>query len=240
MQLEPAYVLRALAYRETSLLLELWSRRHGRVSVVARAARVPRSRTAALLQPLRPLLLSWTQRGELGTLTGVEAAGPPPPLTGEGVICGWYVNELLLKLLQRHDPHHELFDAYVAALSSIPIGAEVALRRFELSLLSALGYGLQIPQFVDPQARYRYHAQLGLLQPAVQEAQALSGQTLIDLRADQFGREQTRREARELLRAAIAVQLDGRELKTARLLRELRSRQTSSNKKAAADEPGRP
>lgn len=227
-QLEPGYVLKAQPYRDTSLLIEVWTRFHGRAGLVARGARGPRSKTRALLQPLRPLLLSWVDRGELGTLSGVEEAGPASALTGEGVLCGWYLNELLLKLLTRRDPHPELFDVYVQALAELPFATEAALRRFEKRLLDELGYGLQLPTDIRANMRYRYDPEQGAVLALPGEPDTVTGQTLLDLEAERFDDPQSRREARRLLRSALAKQLGGYELETARLLRELRQRTRQS------------
>ena len=109
-QQQPAYVLHPRAYRETSLILEVLSRDHGRVAMVARGAKRPKSKWRNLLQPFRPLLISWSARGELGTLTSAEQVAAPPSLAGEALFCGMYVNELLTRLLHRGDPHAEVFE----------------------------------------------------------------------------------------------------------------------------------
>jgi DNA repair protein RecO (recombination protein O) len=103
--LQPAYILHSRPYRESSLLLEAMGREHGRIGLVARGARGARSRWKNMLQPFRPLLLSWTQRGELGTLTGADQVASPPALAGESLFCGLYANELMIRFLQRSDPH---------------------------------------------------------------------------------------------------------------------------------------
>ncbi len=147
-EFEPAYLLVQRPYRETSQLLEAFSAGHGRLGLVARGARGPRSRLRGLLQPFTPLLLSWTESGELGTLTGAESGGAAPTLLGERVFHGWYLNELLiLKLLQRHDAHPRLYQDYVAALGELGgKQAEAALRIFEKRLLIELGYALPLDE----------------------------------------------------------------------------------------------
>ncbi len=114
--LQPAYVLHHRPYRDSSLLLEIFTPDHGRVGLVARGARSPKSRLYGVLQPFQPLLISWVGRGELATLSGAEANGPPQRLQGKSVISGFYINELLLRLLHRHDPHAALFDGYARTL----------------------------------------------------------------------------------------------------------------------------
>ena len=117
--LEPAWVLHHYPYRDSSLLLEVFSRAHGRVGLIARGARAAKGRWRNQLQILRPLLLSWSMRGELGTLTDAESVRAPLNWSGRQVLCASYLNELLLRLLTRHDPHPALFDAYQQALARL-------------------------------------------------------------------------------------------------------------------------
>jgi len=231
-QFEPAYVLVQRPYRETSLLIEVFTRHEGRVGLVARGVRGPRSKQRALLQPFAPLLLSWRESGELGTLAAVEAAGAPQGLAGERVFHGWYLNELLLKLLQRHDPHPGLYAAYEAVLPVLAGGDdEPALRRFELALLAELGYGLDLSGDFDPQAHYRYRHEGGFELSAATAADALSGATLLALRENAMEAADAvqRRQARTLLRAVLRRLLGGRELETPLLLRALRQRTPTGN-----------
>lgn len=228
-QLERGYVLARRPYRDTSLLIEAFTEHHGRVGLVARGVRGAKSAKSALLQPLRPLLLSWVESGELGTLTGVEADGLAWMLAGERLICGWYVNELISQLTQRHDPHPELFAAYAAALDELvqaPI--EVPLRKFEMKLLSEAGYGLNLGDSLEPGEHYLYDWASG---PRVAEPgpATYSGASLRALRDGTLSEPQHLREARRLLREALRRQLAGRELKTPKLLRELRAAATGDN-----------
>ena len=117
--LAPAWVLHARPYRDTSLLLEALTDEHGRVGLVARGVRGPKGRWRGLLQPLQPLLLSWSGRGELGTVAGCEAAGPAVVLRGEALLSAWYLNEVLLRVLQRNDPQPAIFSVYGAALAAL-------------------------------------------------------------------------------------------------------------------------
>lgn len=150
-ELTPAYVIHRRVYRETSLLLDVFSRDFGRLALVAKGARRPKSRWRALLQPHRPLLVSFAGRGELQTLVNAEAAGPTWALAGKRLFCALYINELLLRLVQREAPLAEVFEVYqwslgaLAALAQAGDSAcdlEPVLRGFEAGLLSALGYGL--------------------------------------------------------------------------------------------------
>ena len=139
--LQPGYVLHRRPYRESSLLVELFTRASGRISLVARGVRRAR-RPALLFQPFQPLLVSWSGRSELKTLARVEAAGPALLLPVRTCLAGMYLNELLLMLLHRKDPHPALYDAYRDALRTLPGDLEQSLRAFEMRLLSELGYGL--------------------------------------------------------------------------------------------------
>ncbi|MGH8456915.1 MAG: DNA repair protein RecO [Stenotrophobium sp.] len=223
-QLEPGYLLNARPYSDSSLLVEVFTRRHGRAGLIARGARGPRSKTRVLLQPLQPLLLSWISSGDLGTLTAVEAAAAPLPLSGERVFYGWYVNELILKLVQRHDPHEQVFDVYAATLAQLAGGnAEAALRVFEKRLLAELGYGLHLPEDLDADAHYRYDPVSGPVASASASGSYL-GASLLALARETLDTPQALADARRLLRAALKHQLGGKELETPRLLRELRTR----------------
>lgn len=149
---QPAFILHARPYRETSLLLEAFTRDHGRIGLVARGVRRERSRLPrGLLQPLQPLLLDWLQRGELGTLTSADAAGAPLPLAGDALLPALYVNELVLRLCGRNDAHAAGFAAYAQCLARLAWDDDMAwtLRRFERDFLADLGYALALLQAMD-------------------------------------------------------------------------------------------
>lgn len=220
---EPAYLLQQRPYRETSQLLEVFCATHGRVGLVARGVRGARSKLRGVLQPFRPLLLSWRDRGELGTLIGAESGGAPLTLIGERVFHGWYLNELLLRLLQRRDPHAELYPLYAQTLEHLPGGSgEAALRRFEKRLLGEIGYGLHLPDTLDADTHYHYDPEHGPEPVNGHPRDSVPGSALIALRDECFDAADTRIEVRLLLRAAIDRQLGGRELEARRLLRQMR------------------
>lgn len=222
--LTPGHVLSTRPYQDSSLLLEIFSRDHGRVGLVARGARGPRSRYRALLQPLQPLLLAWTEAGGLGTLTGAEADGAPCVLPGESVFYAWYVNELLLKLVQRHDPHPALYEPYTRTLAGLGgPQAEALLRYFELDLLAELGYALWWPEELVPGAHYHFDPEHGP-RPAAPGEGTYAAEILLALAARRLQGAAELAAARRLLRQALQVQLQGRELETPRLLRALRAR----------------
>jgi DNA repair protein RecO (recombination protein O) len=149
---QPGFVLHARAWRETSMLVEAFTRDHGRVGLVARGVRSARSRfPRASLQPLQPLLLGWNARGELGTLTGAEQTGTRWTLSGDALLAGMYVNELVLRLSSRNDPHQVAFGAYTECLARLAEQPDIAwtLRRFEREFLADLGYGLMLTHAAD-------------------------------------------------------------------------------------------
>lgn len=221
-QLEPAYLLSLRPYRDSSQLIEAYGVTQGRIGLVARGARGPKSKLRGVLQPFSPLLLSWSQRGELGSLTGAEAQAPPVVLSGERIFYGWYLNELLLRLLQRHDPHPALYAIYATLLPELTgseASAQAALRVFEKRLLSELGYGLMLPDTIEADRRYRYDPERG----PVADMKGIAGASLIALREERLEDDTARQDARRLLRDALRRQLGGRELQTATLLRDMRA-----------------
>src|SRR5688572_24624813 len=152
--MDRGYVLHTYPYKETSLILQAWTEKHGRLGLVAKGARRPKSPSRSLLLPFQPLVLDWFGRGELKTLKTAEPAGLSTPLAGQSLLSAFYLNELLLKLTTREDPHEGLFAAYDEAISGLralsrekPAQAiaalvEPILRRFELRLLQELGYAV--------------------------------------------------------------------------------------------------
>jgi DNA repair protein RecO (recombination protein O) len=214
------FLLHHRPYRETSLIVELYTRDYGRLTAFARAARGPRTRFTGL-QPFRPLLLSWSGRGEAPALTAAEPDGPPPAaLAGERLLSAFYLNELLLKLTVAHDPQPELHRHYAETLARLRAGdsLEALLRRFEKRLLELLGYGLEFSREVEGRpleagAYYHFHAGVGL-RPADGGSGAIAGRVLLALAADEpLEDHESQRQARAVLRAAIDHCLDGRELR---------------------------
>jgi DNA repair protein RecO (recombination protein O) len=220
-ELVPAYLLSVRPLRETSLLVEAWTRSHGRVGLVARGARGPKSRRRALLQSLQPLLLSWTQRGELGTLVDVESSGPARVLKDKALLCAWYLNELLVRLIPRQDPHPVLFDAYETALHQLSESMEPTLRTFEMSLLCEAGYGLWLPDTLESGQDYLYDWEAGPVEAEPGVSGSFPGEHLIALRDGRLETQDQLRSARHLLRAALARQLGDRPLRTVQLFRAL-------------------
>ncbi|HEU4924882.1 MAG TPA: DNA repair protein RecO [Burkholderiales bacterium] len=227
---QPAYVLHTYAYKETSLIVEAFTRGFGRVALLARGARRPRSAMRGVLLSFHPLRLGWTASAELGNLISAEWAGALPPLAGRALMCGFYLNELVLRLLPRDDPHEALFDCYGEALGALAAGAAQAsvLRSFEKRLLAELGYAPLLEREaasgapIEPGRRYVYEPDRGPMPSRNSSSHlSVSGQTLLDLAAGEYDRPETRDEARMLLRALINQRLHGQVLHTSAVLREL-------------------
>jgi DNA repair protein RecO (recombination protein O) len=227
---QPAYVLHTYAYKETSLIVEAFTRGFGRVALLARGARRPRSAMRGVLLSFHPLRLGWTASAELGNLISAEWAGALPPLAGRALMCGFYLNELVLRLLPRDDPHEALFDCYGDALGALSGGAAQAsvLRSFEKRLLAELGYAPLLERDaasgepIEPGRRYVYEPDRGPMPSRNSSSHlSVSGQTLLDLAAGEYDRPETRDEARMLLRALISQRLHGQVLHTSAVLREL-------------------
>ena len=228
---QPAYVLHTRPYRETSLLVEAFSRDHGRVALLARGARRPHSTLRGLLMGFQPLELSWSGKGEVLTLMRAEWQGGQPLLTGLPLFCGYYLNELLLRLLPREDPHPQLFERYVQILLHLGYASpgqvdEADLRAFERALLAELGYGLNLEQDwqgwpIEAERLYRYEIENGAVPAGAGEAGLIAGQTLLDMGRDDYAHPVTRQEAKQLMRRLLAHYLDGVELESRKLVREL-------------------
>jgi len=220
--LTPVYVLHRRPYRNTSLLVDFFSEQHGRVSVVARSARGPKSRFRGALQPFTPMLAAWSGQTELKTLNALELVGSPHPLPAKALLCGFYLNELLIRLLQCYDPYPRLYKLYQESLVNLAKlgGIEQALRLFEKRLLHELGYGLlldceaQSGNAIMDQHFYRYHPELGFMRSSEENAMAhlFSGKSLLDLHHEQLENEQSLKDAKRLMRMALNLHLGDRAL----------------------------
>ncbi|MCC7277165.1 MAG: DNA repair protein RecO [Chromatiaceae bacterium] len=227
--LRRCFVLHRHDYGNTSLLLDLFCAETGRLPVLAKGAKRGRAPAAAILQPFRPLWANWTGRGEVRTLTSAEPAGRALELGGQAIFCGFYLNELLTRLLGRGIPHPALFAFYHAALAGLAAGEplETRLRQFELRLLGEIGYGPQLDQDergpVAPEARYRCAAGQPPRRVLAGEggAQSISGATLLALATGEpMDDDQQTREARHLLHSLLAPHLGPKPLKSRELFRQ--------------------
>lgn len=231
---QPAFLLHARPFRDSSQLIDVLSRDYGRLTLVARGVRASRSRYRGVLRPFAPLALSWSIAGDLGTLTGAEAAGRPPVIAGDALMAGFYVNELVLKLTHRHDPQPELYAAYEAAVTGLTSGpaVEYTLRCFELRLLRAIGYGLDLEHDmvtglpVEEDAWYRVRPAEGVARATADgpDASVFSGAELRDIAAERLEDPALLGRARRILRGALEHCLEGRELSSRRVMRAMRRR----------------
>jgi DNA repair protein RecO (recombination protein O) len=246
--MDRGYVLHSYPYRETSLILQVWTEKHGRLGLVAKGARRPKSASRAVLIPFQPLSLDWFGRGELRTLKTAEPSGPATPLAGASLLSAFYLNELLLKLTTRDDPHEGLFAAYDEAITAMraisraqAVGSnlEPVLRRFELRLLQELGYALEMAReaghgpAIAAEREYFYVVERGPVATGTDaggmgseratpaNAVRLRGQTLIDLERGQFEDAVTVAQAKQLMRLLINHSLNGQELATRAIVRDL-------------------
>jgi DNA repair protein RecO (recombination protein O) len=227
--LASAYILHQRAYRDTSRIIEVFTADHGRLTLFARGANGAKSAFRGVLRPFQRLLLSWSGKGEACQLVSAELDGASSSLAKERLMSGFYLNELLLKLTERWDPHPEVFEAYAACLAGLAAGEgeEASLRRFEKRLLDHLGYGLELKATADgdpiaAEGYYRFAAERGPL-PCVAEAPgAVYGRSLADLEAEHFADARSLRDAKRVLRAALDACLDGRTLKSREVLLAMR------------------
>jgi DNA repair protein RecO (recombination protein O) len=229
---QPAFVLHSYPFKETSLVVELLTRGFGRVAVVAKGARRPKSTLRGVLLAFQPLLVSWSGKGELHTLLRAEWDGRYRALKGLPLICGFYLNELLLKLTARHDPHERLFDTYAQTLGALLAANDPAtiLRTFEKNLLRELGYAVLLERDVESgqpiaaEQRYTYVVERGPVS-ARDEARAMGvellGQTLLDMQADVYSSALTQQQSKVLMRTLINHYLGDQVLHTRQLLRDL-------------------
>lgn len=223
--LQSAYILHYRLYRDTSLLIDFFTREHGIISAVARGVRGAKSPLKGLLQPFVPLLISFSAKKDLATLMHAESDELSHHLVGKHLFSALYLNELLMKLLQRHDPHPHLYDGYHQALGELSQqkNLEIPLRRFEKNLLSELGYGLNLTsdaytaQPILPHLFYHFLPQKGFcldLQPNLSKALRFSGKSLLALAHEDFTDHALLPEIKQLLRMVIADLLGHKTLKS--------------------------
>jgi len=223
--LQPAFVLRQRKYRETSVILDIFTVDYGRISLLARGVRKPKSKTAALLQPFIPLKISFFGSTELKILTEVEMNWPTINLSGMALYCGFYINELVTYFLYSSDPHPEVFASYRQCLISLSDESliEPILRTFELELIDAIGFGLQFDYDVDNQPidtnqRYQFQTELGLI---VNGNGPYSGASLKAIKNKDFSHPQVLSEAKILMRAVIDNLLQNKPLKSRTVINQV-------------------
>jgi DNA repair protein RecO (recombination protein O) len=230
---QPAFVLHSYPYRETSLIIDVLSRDHGRLALVAKGAKRPHSALRGVLQTFQPLALSWSGKSEVRTLTGAEWVGGMLPLTGDALLCGFYVNELLVKFCAREDPHPQLFHHYLVTMTRLahdepPVQV---LRSFERVLLRETGYAMSLDRTVTRKAvdagkRYVFDPERGVREasddlPA--QWPVVAGQTLLDMEQDDYHRAQTVAQSKTLMRFLLNTYLGGTPLATRQILIDLQN-----------------
>lgn len=207
--LQPAFILHRRLYRETSLLLDLFTEQYGRIALIARGGR--KSRFSGLLQPFIPLLVSYQGRSELMNLTGCEAASYTASLRGDPLLAAFYLNELLVRLLQKHDPHPELYTIYTQTVLALqaPHLHEKVLRLFEKKLLEKIGYGLQLQHdfktgkpFQD-EHYYQYIPEQGFTRLDDRNTHRFQGKHLIALAKEELNDPSSLRDAKHIMRLAL-------------------------------------
>lgn len=227
--LAPGYILHHRPYRDTSRILEVLVRDHGRLTLFARGVRGAKPRFAGVLQPFDLLLLSFQLGREAGQLTGAESAESAPALPAGSLMAGFYLNELLLKLTVRHDPVPEVFEEYRRALTGLRAAGslEAVLRVFEKRLLEAVGYGVDLTaeartgRAVEAGRFYRFRPNEGVSAVATDGVDAVAGSSLIELAREALTEGRALEDARRVLKAALAERLEGEELTTRKVARAL-------------------
>ncbi len=230
---QPGFVLHSYAHRETSLIIDVFSRDHGRIALVAKGAKRPHSALRGALQTFQPLALSWSGKSEVRTLTKAEWVGGMLPLTGDALLCGFYVNELLVKFCAREDAHERLFDHYVLTLSRLahdepPVQV---LRSFERVLLRETGYAVAFDRTardepVLAERVYVFEPERGVREAGPQtpaELPKVAGQTLLDMEGDDYSRAQTVTQSKTLMRFLLNFYLGGVPLNTRQILIDLQN-----------------
>ncbi|MCW8890325.1 MAG: DNA repair protein RecO [Sedimenticola sp.] len=228
-----AYLLHRRPYSNSSLLVECFTEAQGRFPAIAKGVKGRGKTGPSLLQPFVPLQIGWSGKGEVKSLTLYEQAGRAQPLNGTPLYCGFYLNELLMRLLQRNDPHEHLFHLYAAQLHHLSAKGvdEAELRYFELDLLNELGYGVDLETDteaqcpIDVDGTYRFIPERGLVATDGDGEYAISGQTLLSLASRRLILPVQLREARFLLRTLLGFYLGDKPLKSRELFRHTHQRQ---------------
>lgn len=230
---QPVYVLHTYPFKETSLVVELFSKDFGRIAAVAKGARRPRSAMRGMLQSFQTLSGAWSGKNELRTLHSLDWSAGLLLLQGEALMCGFYLNELLLRLLPREDAHEDLFDYYTQTLQTLMTAKDLAntLRKFELTMLQEMGYAVPLTHDeneveIDPERTYRYEADYGAnlssdTLSTTQNGVQLLGKTMLDMAQGDYSSVQTKLQSKQLMRYLLAHYLGDKPLHTRQLLIDL-------------------
>lgn len=226
-ELEPAFFLHTRPYRDTSLLVEAFTRQHGRITLVARGVKNKKKGSAALLQPFAPLLITWWMKGELGALRHTELNQQPFWLTGNRLVSGLYINELLNRLLGRHVAHSELFDYYAQVIQRLAtdniLEINKTLRLFEKFLMQELGYGITFDRdafsgsSIDAGDYYAFEPSVGCykmhaMREDYKEMNLYKGSSLLALHEEQFDNTEQLQDAKRLMRKVLSAHLGNKPL----------------------------
>ncbi len=227
---QPGFVLHSYPYKETSLIVDVFSRDYGRVALIAKGAKRPHSKLRGVLQTFQPLSVNWIGKAEVRTLTAAEWIGGLLPLEKSALLCGFYLNELLVRLLARDDPHPPLFDHYIATLNQLAHGepAPIVLRKFERILLKETGVGgnftvcTMTNRPVEANQIYVIDPERGP-RPAypADNIPRVSGKTLLDMEQEDYTDNTTQMQSKFLMRFLLAHHLGGASLNTRQILIDL-------------------
>ena len=232
--LQPAFILHRRSYRETSFLIEIWTEELGRLTVLAKGSKQRRGGMAGLLQPFIPLFMSFAGRGELLTLTQAEVRGEMMRLQGDGLFAGFYLNELLMQLLEKNDPHPRLFQAYQETVCRLqaPCLDQKTLRSFELILLDELGYGIlprtagEIHETFQAHCCYRFIPEQGLIvtDSTDDEYSLFSGANLLAIAQENWHTDAVVQDAKRLIRFLLAPLLGARPIHSRKLFMQMQEK----------------
>ena len=235
---EPGFVLHSIPYKETSLIIDVFTRTHGRMALVAKGAKRPHSALRPVIQRFQPLLISWSGKSELRTLTKSDWVGGAPSLVGDALLCGFYLNELLVKFLAREDAYELLYDRYAETIDLLANNTalindhlEQTLRRFELCLLRETGYAAALDRCVETKlapelkGKYVYQPERGIRPWQPDDPShwpILSGDALLAMAQEDFTKAQTLNESKQLMRFLLGVYLQDQQLTTRQILIDLK------------------
>ncbi|MCL1887042.1 MAG: DNA repair protein RecO [Betaproteobacteria bacterium] len=229
-QEQPGFVLHSYVYKESSLIVDIFSRDHGRMALVAKGAKRPHSRLRSVLQTFQPLSLNWSGKSELRNLVSAEWVGGMVPLESSVLLYGFYLNELLLKLTAREDPHPGLFDHYVTALARLANteSAQIVLRQFELAVLKETGVAADLSVDahnggqVEPDEIYVVDPEKGPRPARISDVTPrVTGKTLLDMTNEDYSDSMTQVQSKLLMRALLAHHLNGAQIQTRQILIDL-------------------
>ena len=229
-QYEPSWILHSRPFKETSKIIDFITQDHGRISLVAKGVRSRKSRLGGILRPFMPLNISWSMRSDLGTLIGAENNGKAFTLNGDAFFSGCYINELILNLVHRHDPSPEVFSIYSEIIRDLSLTNSLnsSLRYFEMELLKLLGYALSLDhdsKTLDPISMdkyYEYHIDEGTVETIKTGPMVFMGKHLIAISKYEFDCPEVLQCANRLLRYVMAYYLDGKAIKSRKVLKDIK------------------